>query len=121
MNPDLAQHAPRRIDGKRVISREYSAWQMLKTYCLNRRCPEYHRYGGAGVGLDPKWLSFEGFLEDMGPKPAPDAALHRIDPAHGFSKDNCYWGPPKRRARVFRAKQGYDIPQEFRQWVSLSR
>lgn len=105
------------VNGKRIVTREYSAWQMLKNRCLNRRCVDYGRYGAKGAKLDERWHSYLNFLADMGPKPSPDCSIRRHDDALPFNKDNCYWGPPKRKVRTG-SFATYDIPEEFRKWAS---
>lgn len=38
----------------------------------------------------PNWLTFAGFLEDMGERP-PGTTLDRINPLGQYVKDNCRW------------------------------
>jgi hypothetical protein len=46
-----------------------------------------------GIGIDPRWERFEGFLADMRERP-PGARLQRIDRAGSFSAENCRWVMP---------------------------
>jgi hypothetical protein len=41
-----------------------------------------------------KWDTFQGFLEDMGPRPK-GTVLTRINSRLGYSKRNCEWGKRK--------------------------
>ena len=116
MSLDLSEHR-RRVNGRRIISREYSAWQMMKNRYLNRRCVDYGRYGALGFTFDPRWHEFENFLVDMGLKPAPDCSIRRYDNTLGFSPANCYWGPAKRKAQP-KVTATYNVPEAFRKWVS---
>lgn len=87
------------IDGRRIASKEYRAWQNLKNRCLNQKAHDYAYYGGRGITLDESWLDFNVFLEDMGRSPTPAMTIERIDGDKGYSKDNCIWVDRKTQSR----------------------
>ena len=101
--------------GRKVVSREYSAWGQLKNRCLNRKSVDYARYGARGITLDPSWNVFENFLADMGPKPKPTCSIERLDNTLGFTATNCRWGKAKQR-KAF-GKPRYGVLDEFNRWV----
>lgn len=72
-------------------SSEYSTWISMRTRCCDPKHPTYKRYGGRGITLDPRWLDFHVFLEDMGHKPSKEYTLERVDNDKGYCKANCIW------------------------------
>jgi len=88
------------IDGKRVPTPEYRAWQMMKNRCYNTRSKDYPYYGGRGIAVCKRWVdSFPNFLEDMGRRPSPLHTLDRIKTARGYSPSNCRWATRKVQSR----------------------
>jgi len=71
----------------------YVSWQKMKDRCLNSNHKYFHLYGGRGITIDPKWMSFEGFLEDMGTMPESGFSIDRVDNEIGYTKNNCRWIP----------------------------
>lgn len=69
----------------------YLKWAGMKRRCLNKNDKAYKRYGGAGVTISPRWMSFQAFYEDMSPSYFKDASLDRINNNKGYSNQNCRW------------------------------
>lgn len=61
----------------------YRTWATMKNRCGNRKYWKDVKY-------DPKWATFEGFLEDMGERPE-GTTLDRIDGYGNYTKSNCRW------------------------------
>lgn len=67
----------------------------MKDRCLNKSSPNYQNYGAVGITVSEEWInSFPKFLGDMGLRPE-GTSLDRINPALGYSKDNCRWASRK--------------------------
>jgi hypothetical protein len=70
---------------------EYWSWAMMKQRCLNPKNTSYSYYGGRGIDICERWLKFENFIEDMGPKPSPSHSIDRIDSNGNYESSNCRW------------------------------
>lgn len=87
------------VNGKRVATPEYRSWQMMKNRCLNPLAQDWHRYGGKGITVDPRWFFFDNFLEDMGRRPTPKHTIERKDGTVGYCKENCEWATRETQSR----------------------
>tara|TARA_R100001086_G_C11799279_1_gene248414 strand:+ start:756 stop:995 length:240 start_codon:yes stop_codon:yes gene_type:complete len=66
--------------------------------CGNEKATDYHLYGGRGIQVCERWLCFENFYEDMGPRPK-GRTLDRINGDRGYNKSNCRWATAKEQAQ----------------------
>ena len=72
-------------------TRQYQCWADMKTRCLNKNHKWYESYGGRGITVCEKWLTFEGFWEDMEEGYSDALTLNRRDNDAGYCKENCAW------------------------------
>jgi len=82
-------HTRHALKGKRT--RTYISWDAMIQRCTNPKNGAYHYYGGKGVRVCDKWLTFAGFLEDMGPVPKGMSLDRFPHTAMVYSKSSCRW------------------------------
>lgn len=75
----------------RTETPEYRSWRAMKRRCLNPRASQYSYYGGRGVTVCERWLTFANFFADMGDKPSPEHSLERLNNDGPYTPDNCIW------------------------------
>lgn len=86
----------------------YKKWMAMKRRCLNPKDISYKNYGGRGIAICEKWLSFEGFNEDMSSSFTPGMSLERIDNNGNYEKNNCKWIPLDEQAKNKRSVVLYE-------------
>ncbi len=70
---------------------EYRIWSLVVQRCTNPNNPAYPAYGGRGITVCQRWLSYENFIADMGRRPSAKHSLDRRDNEKGYSLENCRW------------------------------
>lgn len=90
-------HSRSRMTGRKA-SATYDIWAAMIQRCTNPKNKDWAGYGGRGITVCERWLTFENFLTDMGERP-DGLSIERRNNDRGYGPDNCYWADALTQAR----------------------
>ena len=83
---------------------EYWVWQRMKQRCFDKNTDDFKHYGARGITVCERWMMFENFYADMGPRPK-GMTVERADNAIGYEPGNCRWATREDQMRNTRANR----------------
>lgn len=83
----VARHGHNR---KGLESPTHTSWAAMLKRCRNPNHTSYKDYGGRGITVCERWLTFENFLADMGERRAGTTLDRKKSDGH-YEPDNCRW------------------------------
>lgn len=118
------------ITSKHGLSKHplYKVWDSMKTRCWYPSHKDYMNYGGRGITVCDRWLTFKNFYDDMINGWSPNLQLDRIDVNGNYEHLNCRWVTPSTNAKNRRNKSVHQSKIDFvsyhkqaRKWLVIKR
>lgn len=97
----------------------FMCWKSMKNRCYSKSFINYHNYGGRGIIVCDRWMTFENFIEDMGERPE-GMSLDRINSLCNYEVGNCRWATTIQQANNVRTNNIIEVfnrKQTLHQWA----
>ena len=76
----------------------YRKWASMRARCMYPSQVGYCNYGGRGIKVCDRWMTFSNFFEDMGDIPKDTPQLDRLDNEGDYDPGNVEWASAKQNA-----------------------
>lgn len=83
----------------------YRRWQGMLNRCGNENSASYKNYGGRGITVCERWLTYTNFISDMGYPPTSLHSLERINNNADYQPSNCKWATRSEQSKNKRSNR----------------
>lgn len=104
------------------FTRVYGIWSGIKARCLNPNVKQYPDYGGRGITICERWMTFDNFLSDMG-DPPDGMSIERLNNDDGYHPGNCKWASRVEQGRNKRGNRIIEVngvSKTLAEWADIS-
>lgn len=91
----------------------YTTWKAMFGRTTRESSPDYCRYGGRGIAVDPRWNLFQNFVADMGDRPSDQHSIERLNNDKSYCKENCVWATRSEQADNRRSSVRFEYNGEL--------
>ncbi len=111
LNSEVASAKARRTNlshGHNQVGKQtptHRSWDAMLKRCRNENHVSYSSYGGRGITVCERWLSFKNFLADMGERPE-GTSIDRVNNDGNYEPGNCRWATRSEQQRNKRKRGG---------------
>jgi len=96
---------------------EYNVWADIIKRCKNSNSKNYHNYGGRGIKVCDRWLSYENFFADMGLRPSSKHSIERKEVNGDYEPSNCCWATRQEQQRNTRRTRLVEFDSQVKSLV----
>lgn len=100
----------------------YRVWEGMISRCFNKNNKRFKDYGGRGVTVCERWMSFSSFLEDVGERPCGKTLDRWPDMDGNYEPGNTRWATPIQQQRNMRSNHMVEFNGESRcvsEWAQI--